>query len=326
MHVLVTGATGKLGNAVVRQLDERGERVSALVRDLGKADELLSERVEARRGDVLEPDSLLSACEGVDAVINCMGIFEQWLPDRASFDRVNGEGARNVVAAARDRGVRRVVHTSTYDVFHAERGSTVAESALATYPKGTAYERSKQLAERLVLAEAAEGIEVVIVNPAGIYGPGPWAERGWDGALRDVLRGRLPASPPGGLTLVWAEDAAAAHVAALDRGEPGERYIAADGYVEIGELFSHAVEVGGRGRVPLRMPVPLARGIARAGEAVSSVIGKPPLLARGQLEFFQWQARADATKAREQLGIEFLDWREGVERTVRWMIDSGRVG
>ncbi|MGI8727744.1 MAG: NAD-dependent epimerase/dehydratase family protein, partial [Solirubrobacterales bacterium] len=309
--MLVTGATGKLGNAVARQLHDRGEEVVALVRDPDRATELLPAGVAGAVADVREPATLERACEGVGAVVNCMGIFEQWVADEALFERVNATGARNVVRAAREAGARRVVHTSTYDVFHAETGGTVSEAVVADYAKGTPYERSKQLAERLVLEEAEKGIEVVIVNPAGIYGPGPWAEAGWDAAFRDVLLGRLPAAPPGGLTLVLADDAAATHVAALDRGKPGERYIAADGYIEIREMLCHAVELAGHGRKPLPMPFPVARALAAGGEAISRLTGKPPLLTRDQLHFFAWRARADSTKAQRELGIEFTGWREG---------------
>src|SRR5687767_4775195 len=173
MRFLVTGATGKVGNAVTRALVERGDDVVALVRDPDRAREAVGEEVELARGDVTEPESIRAAATGIDGAFNCMGIFEQWLPDPGLFDRVNAEGARNVVAAARHAGAKRVVHTSTFDVFAAERGGTVAEAVVATEPKGTHYERSKQLAERLVLAEAQAGdVEVVICNPSGVIGPG----------------------------------------------------------------------------------------------------------------------------------------------------------
>lgn len=325
MRVLVTGATGKVGNAVARRLAERGDQVVALVRDPARARELLPEGVALARGDVTDPDSVRAAVDGAEAVFNCMGLFEQWFADPGVFDRVNAEGARTVIRAAREAGVRRAVHTSTFDVFHAETAGTMTEAALADYPKGTPYERSKQRAEELVLAEAEAGIEVVIVNPSSVCGPGPWQGTGLDRAFRDAIRKRLPAIPPGGMTLVYVDDVAAGHLAAFERGKPGERYILADGYATMRELIAEAVEAAGRGRVPPVLPVPLARGMARGGEAISRVIRRPPLLGAGQLHFLLWGARVDSAKARTELGVEFTPWREGVRHTVRWMADSGRI-
>jgi dihydroflavonol-4-reductase len=325
VRFLVTGATGKIGHAVALRLAERGDDVVALVRSPAKAREALPAGVELAGGDVTEPQSVRRAMEGVDGVFNCMGLFEQWFADPGIFERVNAEGARTVIAAARDAGVKRAVHTSTFDVFHAEVGGTVSEAAVADYSKGTAYERSKQHAEELVLAEAEHGIEVVIVNPSSVYGPGPWQGAGLDRAFRDAIRRRLPGVPPGGMTLVHANDVAAAQLAAFERGTPGERYILADGYATMRELLSVAVSEAGRGWVPPTMPVPLARGLAAAGEAVSRVIRRPPLLGAGQLTFLLWQARADSSRARTDLGIDFTPWEQGIRDTVRWMIDSGRV-
>lgn len=327
MRVLVTGATGKVGNAVARRLAERGDQVVALVRDGARARELLPAGAELAVGDVTDRDSLRKAASGVEGVVNCMGLFEQWLADPQMFERVNAQGARNVIRAAREAGARRVVHTSTFDVFHADRGGTVREDRLADYAKGTAYERSKQRAEELALAEATQGdgVEVVICNPAGIFGPGPWAATGIDGMLRDALRKRLPALPPGGMTLAFVDDVAAGHLAALDRGRPSERYILADGYASAREIVAAGVEAAGRGRVPPTMPPALAKGLARGGEAVSRLIGRPPLLGVGQLHFLLWEARADSAKARGELGIEFTPWRDGITRTVTWMRETGRI-
>ena len=325
MRFLITGATGKVGNAVARRLAERDDEVVALVRNPAKARELLPAGVALAQGDVTDPDSVREAAKGAEGVFNCMGLFEQWFADAGVFDRVNAEGARNVVAAAREAGARRVVHTSTFDVFDAEPGGVVSESAVADYPKGTAYERSKQRAEELVLAEAERGIELVIANPSSVYGPGPWQGTGLDRAIRDAIRRRLPALPPGGMTLVHVDDVAAGHLAAFDGGTPGERYLLADGYASMRELLSVAIAEAGRGWVPPTLPVPLAKAMASTGEAVSRLIRRPPLLGAGQLHFLLWQARADSSRARDELGVEFTPWEEGIRSTVRWMVDEGRV-
>jgi dihydroflavonol-4-reductase len=321
MRILLTGATGKIGNAVARRLLERGDEVVALVRDPARAASVLPEGAEPARGDVTDPASLRAAAEGADAAINSMGIFEQWTGEPDVFARVNAAGARNVAVAAREAGATRLVHTSTFDVFHAPRGGTVSEAGVADYEKSTPYERSKQLAERLVLAEAERGIETVLVNPAAIVGPGPWAGAGWDGFLRDLLRGRLPLVPPGGMSITWIDDAADAHLAALERGRPGERYIVTDGYATVREIAEVAIDEAGRGRVPRVMSERVARGLSKAGEAASRLIHRPPMLPRGQLDFLLWEARADSTKVREELGIDPLDWREAVRRTTRWVLE-----
>src|ERR671932_2186687 len=148
---------------------------------------MLPEGIDIAAGDVTAPESLPRALEGCEVVFNAMGIPEQWVPDERVFEEVNARGTENVVRAARDAGVRRVVHTSTIDVFHAEPGERFDESDLADYPKGTAYERSKQHAEELALAARGD-MELVIVNPAGVYGPGPGAMSLDTQVIRPVVR------------------------------------------------------------------------------------------------------------------------------------------
>ena len=142
MRVLVTGATGKVGNAIASALLERGEEVRALVRDPERAASILPAGVEAVQGDATDADSLARAVEGREIVFNAMGLPEQWFPDDGIFDRVNAVGSGDLARAARKAGVRRFIHTSTNDVFHADQGAAFDESQLADYPKGTAYERS----------------------------------------------------------------------------------------------------------------------------------------------------------------------------------------
>jgi nucleoside-diphosphate-sugar epimerase len=317
VKVLVTGATGKVGHAVAQALVARGDDVRALVRNPDRAAGVLPEGVAPARGDVTDPASVVAAVQGCELVFNAMGIPEQWLADETNFERVNALGTKTVADAARASGVRRLVHTSTEDVFHAETDGRFDETQVADYSKGTAYERSKQHAEELALA-ARNGLEVVIVNPAGVYGPGPSATASFDKNLFEPLvKKRLPALVPGGFGIVFSEGVARGQLLAAEKGRDGERYILCDRHVTLRELAETVVRVAGRGRVPPTLPPPLAHALAVGGEAVSRVIRRPPLLSRGQLHYFLWNAAPDSSKAQSELGWETTPLEDGIRQTLR---------
>jgi dihydroflavonol-4-reductase len=319
MQALVTGATGKVGHAIASALLERGDQVRALVRDPKRAASILPAGIEPIRGDVTDVASLAAAVEGCELVFNSMGMPEQWVRDEAIFDQVNAVGSGQVAGAAKRAGVRRFVHTSTHDVFHAGAGERFDETMVADYPKATAYERSKQRAEELVLAER-NGMEVVILNPAGVYGPTPSPTPSFEnGLFEPVVRKRLPAVPPGGSGYAFVEGVAAGHLLAADKGGDGQRYILADGYADFRDLAETVKEVAGRGRVPPVMPVPVAKAIASVGAGISRVIRRPPLLPKGQLAYFLWQGRPDSSKAQRELGWQTTPLDEGVRRTLNAM-------
>src|SRR3954447_23326607 len=319
MQILVTGATGKVGHAIAAALLRRGEQVRVLVRDPSRAAGILPAGAESVRGDATDTPSLAAAVDGCELVFNAMGMPEQWVKDEGIFDRVNAIGSGALAGAARRAGVRRFIHTSTHDVFHAETGERFDETMLADYPKGTAYERSKQHAEELVLAERG-GMEVVILNPSGVYGPTPSPTPSFENSVFEpVVRKRLPAVPPGGTGYAFTEGVAAGHLLAAERGVDGERYILADGYADFRELAETAKRIAGRGRVPPRMPVPVAKAVATVGAGISRVTRRPPLLPKGQLEYILWQARPDSSKAQRELGWKTTPLDHGVHRTLHSM-------
>jgi dihydroflavonol-4-reductase len=317
VRALVTGATGKVGYAIASALLARGDEVRALVRDPTRAQ--IPAGAEPVRGDVTDTESLANAVRGCELVFNAMGLPEQWMRDSLVFHEVNARGSENVVRAARTAGARRVVHTSTIDVFHADRGERFDESRLADYPKGTAYERSKQEAERLVLSVGG-GIEVVLVNPAAVYGPGPAGSASLEESLfRPLVKKRLPALPPGGMGVVFTEGVGAGHLLAAEKGKPGERYILCDRHVSMRELANSVVRIAGRGRVPRTLRPGMAHFLALAGENLSNMIRRPPLLARGQLYFLRWNAAPDSSKAQAELGWEPTALDDGLRRTLDGM-------
>ncbi|MBF5046466.1 NAD-dependent epimerase/dehydratase family protein [Aggregicoccus sp. 17bor-14] len=325
MQVLVTGATGLIGNAIARVLRERGHHVRALVRDPARAQKVVPAGVELVRGDVTQPDTLPAAVAGARWVFHAAGLPEQWQPDARIFDRVNREGTRNVLQAALAARVQRVVYTSTMDVFGAPRGGTLVETQLDTVPKPTAYERSKVAAEAEAEKLRAQGLELVYVNPGAVYGPSP-VHVGLNSIFLQVLQGKAPALPPGGVPVAYVDAVAEAHVVAAERGRPGERYLLADGHASIRELASAALLAAGRpDKPPPTLPAPVAKVFAAASAPLARLFGLRPLIAPGQLSFVMWDVRIDASKAQRELGYASVPLADGVKRTVESMRVQGLV-
>lgn len=236
---LVTGATGLIGHSIVTALRVRGRPVRALVRDVARARALLPDDVETVRGDVTDRASLDDAARGCEFIYHAAGLPEQWLPDPHTFHRVNVDGTRNIIDAARAHAVGSLIYTSTIDVFEGMSGQRYDESRIDPLPKGTHYERSKQVADRLVIDATGTGpasLRTALLHPAGAYGPGPAGSRGLNDFFQDLRDGKIPMLLPGGMPVVYAPDVGEGHVLAADAARPGDRFILSGGYHTLSEL------------------------------------------------------------------------------------------
>ncbi|HYH94422.1 SDR family NAD(P)-dependent oxidoreductase [Hyalangium sp.] len=319
MNVLVTGATGLIGNALARRLVARGDTVRALVRDLEKATRVLPPEVKLVRGDVTAPDSLPAAVQGVDQVFHSAGMPEQWQRDDSIFDRVNRQGTVNVLKASLDAKVKRVIYTSTMDVFAAPRGGTLVETNIDSAPKPTAYERSKQAAEREAELFRQQGLDLVYVNPAAVYGPSP-VHVGLNSFFIRLLNRQMPLLPPGGVSVAYVDGVTDVHLAAAGRGLSGERYLVADEHANHAELARATLQAAGRPlRVPPVAPAPVLKVLSAGLAPLARIFGFTPLIAPGQLSFLLWDAHVDASKAQRELGFRPTPLAEGVARTIAFL-------
>lgn len=314
--VLITGATGTVGYPIARDLIARGDRVAALVRDPRRAGELLPAGAEPIAGDVTDRESVDRAVRGRDLVFHAAGLPEQWRRDSGDFARVNAGGSGNVAEAALAAGVGRFVYTSTIDVFAWTPGKIFDESVLDPDPRPTHYERSKQDADRIVAEVAERGLETVFVHPAAVYGPVPALGVGLNGLLVRLAVGKIPTLLPGGMPVVYSEDVARAQVAAADRATPGSRYIVADRYLSLAEIATSVSAAEPGAKVPRVMPLAVARAVMNAGEALSRITGRPPLVARGEFEFLLSHPVPVAAHLEADLGIGPTPWEEALEATL----------
>jgi len=313
-RVLVTGASGIVGWSIVEALYARGREVRVVARNVERTRNVLPAGVDVVPGDLLDPHSLVGAVAGCTTVFHAAGMPEQWLRDPSQFHQVNVEGTRALVDAALAEGIGAFVYTSTIDVFAQRPGVGYDESVLQTEPLPTAYERSKQLADRIVAEAVSRGLPARFIHPAAVFGPSPTRTPGLNDVIAKLAANRLAVLPPGGVPVVFAPDLARGQIATA-AAPVGSRYILCDRYVPFAELAEAVKRVAGSRRPP-QLSAPLARIASRLSEITSKVTGGPPVLPAGQLHFMTSHHLPDAAKATAELGWAPTPLDEAVASTI----------
>jgi dihydroflavonol-4-reductase len=281
--------------------------------------------VEWVSGDVCELESLRAAIEGCQAVFHVAALYALWARDSSEFQRTNVEGTRNVLTAAKELGVR-VVHTSSVAcVGQAPVGGAANEDRSAV-PGDLCggYERSKYEGERLALAAAAEGQEVVVVNPSSTLGPGDLKPTPTGKIIVDFLEGRLPYTLDTGLNFVDVRDVARGHVLAFEKGVSGQRYILgnAKGNLSLQEFLRIVAEVAGTKSPGGRIPYAVAWLAGALSTVVARFTGRPPRVPLVGVQIARHRMVYDPSRAINELGMPQTPLRE----TVKAAVDSHRHG
>jgi farnesol dehydrogenase len=306
MRVLVTGATGYLGSAIVRALERAGHDPIVFARRATAA--ALPGR--AIDGDIRETTAVTRAAEGCEAICHTAALVAVWRRDPSEFDAVNVGGLQSVLAAARAHHTPRVVYTSS---FLALPPADSPRPLTANH-----YQRTKVAARDVARRAAADGLPVVTLYPGVIYGPGPATEGNLVGRLmRDHLAGRLPGviGPEHLWSYAFVDDVAAAHVAALSHPAPAREYVVGGVNAPQRAIFDHLERVRGR-RHPFRIPYAIATVAAAAEELRAAATGRPPLLTRGIVQIFRhdWPLASEA--AIDALHLRITPLADGLERTL----------
>ena len=309
MKILVTGATGYVGGAVVRALAARGHTTRSFARHASRSS-LAGERVD---GDVRDSDAVARAVRGCDAVCHMAALVSIWQKRREDFDDVNLGGLRNIVHAAADAGISRVLYTSSFLALAPRDRETPLEA--------NDYQRTKLAADRWTDARVLQGAPIVRVYPGVVYGPGPLTEGNLIGRLvADHLNGRLPGlvGPEHPWSYAYVDDVAAGHCAALERGRLGGRYILGGENTSQQRVFAIVTQLTGR-RPPRRIPFPIADLIGTVEEMRARVFGGVPLLTRGAVEIFRHDWSLDSEVAIRELGYSITPLADGISRTIEFI-------
>ena len=302
MRVLVTGGTGYLGRAIVRALVAGGHEPVVFARRATTSG-LTARTID---GDVRDRAALAAAARGCDALCHSAALVSIWRRDPGEFHAINVGGLENALAAARDARLSRIVYTSSF---------------LARPPAGrdapleaNSYQHTKTLANAVARAAGEAGSPIVILYPGVVYGPGLMSEGNLLGRLlADHLAGRLPGliGPEHIWSFTWVDDAAAAHVAALERAPAGATY-------EIGgenapQIRPFEIVRTLRGiKIPRRIPYWAAEGLGIVEETRARLTGRMPLLTRGTVEILRQDWPVDSARAARELGLRVTPLVEGI--------------
>jgi dihydroflavonol-4-reductase len=320
--VLVTGATGFIGSSVCRRLVELGYRVRALHRRTSNLAVLEGLAVERVAGDILDPASLRAAMAGVGRVYHTAARSDYWKNPRGVVEAAV-EGTANVVEAARAGGARRLVLTSSVGALGAPRdGRPLTEAdSFNLRPNEFPYGYGKFLSEKEALRRAGDALEVVIVNPAVVLGPGDVHQISGSLVI-EAARGRAIVWMEGGINIVHIADAVEGHLAAMERGRPGERYILGGENRTHREVFATLAEIVGRRPPWLKIPHWALRPAGAVADALSPLIRLP--FDGSQLRMSGYRLFCDITRAQRELGLGVpRPFREAAQETYDWYRAQG---
>ena len=332
MHTpFVTGATGLLGNNLVRELLARGCAVKALVRCRSKGEQQFSnlKGVELIVGDMGDVDAFAPALQGCDTVFHTAAFFRDNYKGgshREALERINVEGTRHLLDLAYKAGIRRFIQTSSIAVLNGAPGSPIDETCLRAEADADDYYRSKIRADHVVLSflQAHPDMQACMVLPGWMWGPGDLGPTSSGQLLLDVLRNNLPGLVPGSFSVVDARDVALAQIAAAQHGQRGERYLAAGRHMTMAELVALLGQIAGVETPTRTLPLSLLYPLAYIQEAYARLTGRPVLLSMATVRLMVREAgrsHFNPHKSEHALGLRFRPVEQTLRDTLAWYRD-----
>jgi dihydroflavonol-4-reductase len=325
--ILVTGATGHIGNVLVRDLLALGEKVRALVLPGEDLRSLEGLKLEVAVGDILDPLSLEIALEDVDLVFHLAGIITIMPGENALVQRVNVEGTRNVLAVAKRMGVRRLVYTSSiHAIQRAPEGITIDEN-LPFDPLNPAgeYDRTKALATLAVLDSIGEGLDAVIVCPTGVIGPFDYRGSEMGRLIEECAESKPQIYIDGAYDFVDVRDVSNGMILASEKGKSGECYILSGERVTVKQIMDMVQSATGSRFTRIKIPLWLASFFALFTPFYYRLSGIKPRFTPYSLKTITDNSVISNAKARLELGFNPRPLSLSIKDTVKWLFEKKRL-
>jgi dihydroflavonol-4-reductase len=328
MLAFVTGASGFLGSHVAKVLCEQGARLRLLVRASSNLKNLQGLNADTVTGDLRDPASLEKALAGCDTVFHVAADYRLWVRDPHQMYRANVEGTRALLDAARKNAVQRIVYTSSVaTIGFTSNGHTADEDSPVSLDDMIGhYKRSKFLAEQIALEAGRSGMHVVTVNPTTPVGEQDVKPTPTGRIVLDFLKRKFPAYVETGLNLVDVRDCARGHVAALEKGKSGERYILGGENLTLKQILDKLAAITGLSSPRVKLPYIFAFATGIIDETITGrMLNKEPRATMDAVRMGKKMMFATSAKAERELGWKIVPVDDALRRAVGWFRDNGYV-
>jgi dihydroflavonol-4-reductase len=326
MKAFVTGATGFVGSHVARILAEQGADLRLLIRSSSDPRNILGLNADHVVGDLRDPASIETAVAGCDVVFHVAADYRLWVRDPEQMYRANVEGTRAILAAARKNGVRRVVYTSSVATMgFTSNGRPADEDSPVSLDRMIGpYKRSKFMAEELALGAGRSGMDVVVVNPSTPVGEQDIKPTPTGRIVVDFLKKKFPAYVDTGLNLVDVRECARGHVAALEKGRSGERYILGGENLTLKQILDKLAAITGLPSPKVKVPYAVALAAAVVDEGVTGrILGREPRATIDAVRMGRKKMFVSCAKAERELGWKTVPVDDALRRAVDWFQANG---
>ena len=321
MKCFVTGATGFLGTHVARQLLAKGAELRLLVRKTSRTENINDLAAERFVGDLRDPESLKQGMAGCEFVFHVAADYRLWARNGRELYESNVEGTRNILRAARDAGVRRVVYTSSVATMGFGNNGRITDERTPVSLEDMIgdYKRSKFMAERLAIEAGQAGQNVVIVNPTTPIGERDIKPTPTGKIVVDFLRRKFPAYVDTGLNLVDVVDCAEGHLLAMEKAIPGERYILGSENLTLKQILDKLAAITGLPSPKVKLPYAMAYATGAVDTLVTGKIMKrEPRVTLDSVRMGRKKMFVTSAKAQRDLGWNPRPVDDALRRAVEW--------
>ena len=329
MKIMVTGSTGYIGQKLTIRLLNEGHEVHALCRNIPEEEWCNHERIKFFKGNLNDMGSIKKAMEGCDEIYHVAAQVKVWAKDPNSFYKVNVEGTRNIMEAALEMKIPKVVYTSTTATYGPQPGASVKENSERQFDFFNDYEKTKFVAEENIRNYHNKGLHVVLVHPARVYGPGLWTK---SNALSYMIKAYvtgnwhiIPCNGQALSSLSFIDDVIDGHISAMHEGISGESYILGGENISLKTFFNLLRSVSKKNYFLINIPYPLLKIFGWEEELMAKWFGKDPLITSQWIKKYQFDMPCTSKKAIQELGYKITPLKEGLAKTLKWLYHEQNI-